>query len=150
MSIRKYHQESSPCPLANALDIVGDHWTLLVVRDLMFMGKHEYKDMLQSWEGISSNILTDRLAKLEREELVKHLPHPSSKKRKLYYLTKEGKKLFPILAEITRWNFNSRKRDQRKRIPSHLVDIAEGRIKTAQRKTLAALTQWEKQQGLIE
>ena len=143
MSTRKCHQENSKCPLANALDVVGDHWTLLVVRDLMMLGKHEYKDMLKSREGISSNILTDRLARLEGEGLVSHIPHPESKKRKLYYLTEEGKELFPVLAEIARWKLKGR---DKSKLPGFLSELADGKVKSVQRKTLATLTQWEKQQ----
>lgn len=66
----KEHAARSGCPIACTLDIVGDHWTLLIIRDLMFLGLHEYKDMLMKEEGISSNILTDRLKKLERKDLI--------------------------------------------------------------------------------
>jgi DNA-binding HxlR family transcriptional regulator len=57
------HKQRSGCPIACALDLIGDHWTLLVIRNLMFLGIHEYKDMLKTEEQISSSILTDRLKK---------------------------------------------------------------------------------------
>jgi DNA-binding HxlR family transcriptional regulator len=70
----------------------------------MFMGRHEYKDMLAAEEGISSNILTDRLKKLEQAGMIASAPHPQSKRRKLYYLTDMGKGLLPVLLEISRWS----------------------------------------------
>ena len=104
MVAKTEHHFRSGCPVACALDIIGDHWSLLIIRDLMFMGRHEYKDMLAAEEGISSNILTDRLKKLEQAGMIKSAPHARSKRRKLYYLTDKGKGLLPVLLEISRWS----------------------------------------------
>ncbi len=101
---KKTHMEHSGCPVACALDIVGDHWTLLVIRDLLFLGLHEYKEMLAGAEGISSNILTDRLKKLEVNGLIASMPHPESRKRKLYYLTVKGKDLIHTMVQLIRWS----------------------------------------------
>ena len=60
----------SPCPIANTLDILGDKWTLLVVRDLLFLDKHLYGEFMQSGEGIPTNVLADRLKRLEETGLV--------------------------------------------------------------------------------
>jgi len=70
----------------------------------MFLGLHEYKDMLAAEERISTNILTRRLRSLEREGLVAAAPHPESRRRKLYYLTPMGKDLIPVLVAISRWS----------------------------------------------
>ena len=70
MATKNEHANRSSCPVACALDVIGDHWSLLVVRDLLMMGKHEYKELLESAEGISSNILSDRLRKLQENGLV--------------------------------------------------------------------------------
>ncbi len=78
-------------------------WTLLIVRDVMFMGIHEYKDMLASEERISSSILTDRLKKLEANGLLASVPHPDSQRRKLYYLTPRGKDLIYVLVPLVNW-----------------------------------------------
>lgn len=93
----------SHCVFANALDIFGDKWTLLVVRDLFFFDKHEYKDFLGSPEGIATNILADRLKKLVSYGIAAEMPHPDSRARKLYYLTQKGKDLLPVLLSIARW-----------------------------------------------
>lgn len=98
------HSDSSPCPLSHALDIVGDRWTLLIVRDLMLRNLHEYKDILNSFEGISTNILADRLRRLTDSGLVRSVPHPLSGNRKLYYLTEAGKALIHTLVEISLWS----------------------------------------------
>lgn len=100
---RVEHHKHSGCPVACTLDIIGDHWTLLVVRGLMFMDLHEYKDFLAMPERISSSILSDRLKKLEGERIIASIPHPDSKRRKLYYLTKKGKGLIYLMLEIARW-----------------------------------------------
>lgn len=97
------HASRSSCPLACALDIIGDHWTVLIIRDLMFLGRHEFKDMLNAEEGISSNILTDRLKRLEEAELITSIPHPQSGRRKLYYLLPKGKDLIHVLVPLARW-----------------------------------------------
>ncbi len=104
MVVKNTHAARSQCPIACGLDIVGDHWSLLIVRDLLFFGHHEYKDMLEGGEGISSNILSDRLAKLQQAELLKSIPHPESKKRKFYYLTPKGKDLVYVLISIAMWS----------------------------------------------
>lgn len=104
MVAKTEHHLRSGCPVACALDVIGDHWSLLVIRDLMFLGRHEYKDMLASEEGISSNILSDRLAKLETAGLVSSAPYPHSRRRKLYYLTERGKDLIFVLLEISKWS----------------------------------------------
>ncbi len=97
------HKNRTGCPIACSLDILGDHWTLLVIRNLMFLDLHEYKDMLKTEEKISSSILSDRLKKLECEGVIASIPHPDSKRRKLYYLTPVGKDLIHIMMEIVLW-----------------------------------------------
>lgn len=104
MVAKTEHHLKSGCPVACALDIFGDHWSLLIIRDLIFLGRHEYKDMLAGEEGISSNILSDRLTRLEQAGLVASAPHPASKRRKLYYLTEAGKDLVPVMLAISKWS----------------------------------------------
>ena len=98
------HYSRSTCPLACALDLIGDHWTLLVIRDLLFLGRHEYKEMLKAEEGISTNILSDRLKKLEENGLIDSISHPDSARRKLYYLLPKGKDLIHVLTSLAQWS----------------------------------------------
>lgn len=100
---RKQHCDSSDCPLAHALDIMGDKWTLIIIRDMITCNKHEYKEFMQSPEGISTNILADRLKKLEQAEIIKSMPHPDYKTRKLYYLTRIGKEFSHVLTSLVGW-----------------------------------------------
>lgn len=93
----------SDCVICNVLEVFGDKWTLLVIRDIFFFDKHEFKEFLASPEGIATNILTDRLKRLLSYEVIAETPHPENRSRKLYYLTPKGKELFPILAEMARW-----------------------------------------------
>ncbi len=100
---RKQHCDTSDCPLALTLDIVGDKWTLIIIRDMLTCNKHEYKEFMESPEGISTNILADRLKKLEHEKIIQSMPHPQYKTRKLYYLTAAGKEFVHVLSSLVEW-----------------------------------------------
>lgn len=97
----------SCCPLTNALDIIGDKWTLLIVRDMIFIGKSQFGDFLESPEGISTNILTDRLKKLEEYGLVNKTPYQKKPMRYAYTLTQRGLDLKPVMMEILNWGHNN-------------------------------------------
>jgi len=94
----------SDCPISTALDIFGDKWSLLVIRDLMFKGLNTYGDLLKGGEGIATNILADRLALLECAGIISRTTHSDSKARVLYQLTAKGIDLAPILIEIIAWS----------------------------------------------
>jgi DNA-binding HxlR family transcriptional regulator len=94
----------SYCPINLGLEVFGDAWTLLVLRDLMFGGKRHFRELLQSDEGISSNILADRLKRLiDREILTKH-DDPSHKQKAIYSLTERGIALLPVLVQVGAWS----------------------------------------------
>jgi len=93
----------SPCPISGALDLVGDRWTLLVIRDLLFFGKHRFAEFLASPEGISTNILAERLERLERCGLVERRRYHERPVREEYALTTRGQELRPVLRELIRW-----------------------------------------------
>ena len=131
----------SNCPVANVLDVIGDKWTLLVIRDMMF-GKHEFHEFEASPEGIATNILVDRLKKLQADGMIKSVPHPTNKKRKYYYLTKKGKDLMPLMTEMAKWAFIY--------MPNLKVpkDIVRRVLKNPQKfvdETHARLAAWEKE-----
>ena len=94
----------SSCPISTALDILGDKWSLLVIRDMMFKGKNTYGEFLEGGENIATNILADRLALLECAGIVSKQKHPESKVKGLYKLTPKGIDLIPVLAEIIVWS----------------------------------------------
>ena len=92
----------SGCPITNALDIVGDRWTLIILRD-MLNGKKRFSEFLDSPERITTNVLTDRLVLMEETGLVNKIPYQLRPKRFEYELTEKGLGLLPVLQEICRW-----------------------------------------------
>jgi DNA-binding HxlR family transcriptional regulator len=93
----------SRCPIAGALDLMGDRWTLLVVRDLLFYDKRRFADFLASPEGIATNILADRLERLERCGLIRRRRYRDRPPREEYHPTARGRDLVPVLRELIRW-----------------------------------------------
>ncbi len=96
-------QKRSDCPISCSLDIWGDKWSLLIIRDLMFAKQCTYGDFLKSAEGIATNILASRLQNLEENKLIEKLNHPDSKAKVLYKLTQKGIDLLPVMIEINLW-----------------------------------------------
>ena len=92
----------SPCPVSCALDLFGDRWTLLVIRDLM-LGRSRFKDFVSSPEGIPTNILSDRLERLLEASIVRQIPASESGKRMAYELTDKGEALRPSLKSLRDW-----------------------------------------------
>jgi DNA-binding HxlR family transcriptional regulator len=92
----------SGCPIASTLDIVGDKWTLVILRD-MLNGKARFGEFLDSPEHITTNILTDRLRMMEATGLVKRALYQPRPKRYQYVLTRRGRDLHPVLQEMCRW-----------------------------------------------
>jgi DNA-binding HxlR family transcriptional regulator len=93
----------SNCPVSSSLDIFGDKWSLLIIRDLMDAKECTYGDFLKSPEGIATNILASRLQNLEENKLIEKLEHPDSKAKVLYKLTRKGVDLVPVMVEIGLW-----------------------------------------------
>lgn len=96
-------KQRSECPISCSLDVWGDKWSLLIIRDLMFAKECTYGDFLKSDEKIATNILASRLQALEENQLIVKLDHPSSKAKVLYKLTQKGIDLLPIMIEINLW-----------------------------------------------
>ena len=96
----------SSCPVANTLDILGDRWTLLLVRDL-FLGKSTYGEFLQSPEGIPSNILAERLKRLELHGLIVKEPYQERPTRYTYRLSDKGKALAPVMKAVRDWGLKN-------------------------------------------
>jgi DNA-binding HxlR family transcriptional regulator len=94
----------SDCPLNYGIEIFGDKWTLLIIRDLMFFGKRYYNEFLGSAEGIATNLLADRLAMLEKEKIIKKEKDSLHKQRNVYSLTEKGIDLLPIVLSIGLWS----------------------------------------------
>ena len=97
-----FRPQRSGCPIAATLDLVGDRWSLVIIRD-MFVGKMRYGEFLASPEGITTNILADRLKRMERLGLVTRQPYQKRPVRHEYSLTPRGDSLLPVLQAICRW-----------------------------------------------
>ena len=93
----------SECPISYAMDIFGDKWTMLIMRDLLLYGKDSFSEFLCSDEKIATNILTDRLNLLLREGFVTKHTAPTNKSKFLYRPTEKAIDMIPVLSEITLW-----------------------------------------------
>jgi len=93
----------SDCPIANSLDLLGDRWSLLIVRDLVFRGFREFGQFLAGGEGISTNILTERLERLQCAGIIVRSDHPVDGKKYVYRLTEKGIDLIPVLMQLVLW-----------------------------------------------
>ncbi|KCV83607.1 HxlR family transcriptional regulator [Actibacterium atlanticum] len=94
----------SHCPTNYALEHFGDRWTLLIIRDLLFLEKQYFREFLSGEEAISTNILSDRLKKMEKDGLIAHRSDPADARRQVYLLTDKGIDLARIMVEINRWS----------------------------------------------
>ena len=93
----------SGCPLNASLEMVGDRWSLLIVRDMMLRGASTFAEFLNGHERIATNVLTDRLRGLTKAGIVRAAAHPDDGRRKIYRLTKKGIDLAPVLTEMVLW-----------------------------------------------
>jgi DNA-binding HxlR family transcriptional regulator len=98
--------QRSGCPINLTLEILGDRWSLLIVRDIMFGSRRHFRELLtKSDERISSNILSDRLKTLVEEGILTRVDDPTHKQKGIYSLTEQGIELLPILAQMAAWGF---------------------------------------------
>lgn len=104
-------RERSGCPISLSLELLGDRWTLLIVRDLVFAGKTHFREFLQSDEGISSRTLAERLQTLQDEGIVTRSDDPTHKLKAIYRLTEAGIDLLPVLATLGAWGSKYRNAD---------------------------------------
>ena len=93
----------SHCPIAASLDLLGDRWTLLVLRDMVFRGHRHFHQFAQSPEGIATNTLAERLDRLERARVIRKERDPEDGRRKRYVLTEEGLAAIPLLIDLVVW-----------------------------------------------
>jgi len=93
----------SGCPLNASVEMLGDRWSLLVIRDMMIRGYQSFHEFLHSDEKIATNILADRLHRLEEYGIISARPDPSDGRRLIYFLTQKGIDLAPVLAEMVLW-----------------------------------------------
>lgn len=107
----------SHCPINFGLESFGDKWSLLIVRDIVFRGKHTYGEFLKSEEGFSTNILASRLEHFESEGILKREEDPSDGRKGAFVLTEKGLDLIPILFEMMLWSSKYDSRSEARKIP---------------------------------
>jgi DNA-binding HxlR family transcriptional regulator len=95
------------CPVTSALDIVGDKWTLVIIKQMLLEYKTTFKDFYDSDEAIAPNILSERLKKMQSIGLIDKLKHPTNRKTNIYILTEKGLTLTPIVIELALWAHNN-------------------------------------------
>ena len=123
-------QRRSDCPISSALDLLGDKWSLLVMRDVLLRGKSHYREFLASEEGIATNILADRLSRLEAAGLLERTGEDPRSGKQSYHATAKGKDLIPLLLEMMVW---SAAHDPQTTVPGALLaELARDRPATAQ------------------
>ncbi|MEI3850491.1 MULTISPECIES: winged helix-turn-helix transcriptional regulator [Ensifer] len=93
----------SGCPINLSLEVFGDKWSLLIIRDMIFGGKRHFRELLRSQEGISSNILADRLKMLVEQGMLTKADDPTHKQKAIYSLTEMTIALVPIMAQLGAW-----------------------------------------------
>ena len=99
----KRTKSRSNCPINFALEMFGDSWSLLILRDIIYFGKKTYNEFLASEEAIARNILADRLVQLQAKGLLVKRPHPHDRRKEMYELTEDGMGLVPVLLEMAEW-----------------------------------------------
>lgn len=99
----KILENRSGCPVATSLDVLGDKWSLIIIRDI-FLGRTSFTDFLNAPEKISTNILKSRLNKLEHYEIIYPKVSKTDRKVKNYFLTEKGMDLYPLVYELSRWS----------------------------------------------
>ena len=97
----------STCPIATALDIIGDKWSLLLVRDMLTIKKKTFKEFSESSEGIAPGILSSRLKWLEENGMLSKQKLPDNQKENVYLLTEKGIELAPVILELIKWSFKN-------------------------------------------
>lgn len=128
------------CPVAYGLDMFGDKWSLLVIRDMMLSGKKTYNDFLETGEGIATNILADRLKHLETEGIINKSRDPENRRSYHYSLTEKGRDLLPVMMEIVSW---SGKHDNRPNARRGMVEKIQKDRKGTEAEILSALRDGE-------
>ncbi len=132
-NVRKYR---SHCPVNFAQEIFGDKWSLLIIRDLMFKGKKHYSEFLSSDEKISTNILANRLEKLEADGLITKAIDNENNSKNIYGLTPKGIDLLPMLLEMIVW---SAKYDDETGTPAEFIQKFEDDKESLIRELIAGL-----------
>jgi len=128
----------SECPLNASVEMLGDRWSLLIIRDMMLRGFRSYKEFLECYEGIATNILADRLRKLIANGIIATKPDPFDGRKLIYLLSRKGIDLAPVLTEMVLWAAAHEKTGNQPLVRQMRADkqkvIAKARQRWAQRR----------------
>ncbi len=131
--------QRSGCPLNASVEILGDRWSLLIIRDMMLRGYQSYKEFLSSYEKIATNILADRLRNLEAHAIITTERDPEDGRKVIYRLTAKGIDLAPVLTEMVLWAAGHEKTEN---------EALVRRIRKDKQKFMAEIrTRWENKSG---
>jgi len=123
------NKKRSDCPISCSLDIFGDKWSLLILRDVMLRNKFSFGEFLESEEKIATNILAARLSLLEKENILSKQVSPENKSKFIYRLTKKGIDLLPVIIEIMDWGAKYNPECPRKEVGKRIKKDKAGLIK---------------------
>ncbi len=130
--------EPHQCPIRFGLGTFGDRWSLLIIRDMMFRGFTRFQDFLDAGEGISTNVLSDRLRRLETEQIISRQKDPANGRQVLYNLTGKGKDLLPVMLAVIGW---AEKYDLQTNVSSAFAARVRTDFSGVRDETLAAMKQ---------
>ena len=128
--------EPNQCPIRFGLGVFGDRWSLLIVRDMMFRGYSRFQEFLGADEGISTNILADRLSRLEAQQIITRRKDPEDGRQVLYALDDKGRDLLPVMLAIFVW---AGKHDPEARVSAELADQIRTDLYAVQDEMLTAI-----------
>jgi DNA-binding HxlR family transcriptional regulator len=118
---KDFQNRQSGCPIAFALDLIGDRWSLLIIRDIMIRGNKTYSDFLDAEEGIASNILNDRLKRMTSAGVLDKSRDPDNRRSFIYELTQKGRDLAPMVIEMVIWSGKHDDRDHARKGVLHEI-----------------------------
>jgi DNA-binding HxlR family transcriptional regulator len=134
-------EKKSLCPVNQYLEIFGDKWTLLIIRDMMFVGKRYFNEIRDSDEKIASNILTDRLNNLEKFGIIIKTKDSQHKQKNVYTLTEQGIDLIPIIIQMSSWSLMHRKLT--KKDEEHINELIQGGLKLQNEMRTTLLNEYQ-------
>lgn len=123
--MNKIHPRRSYCPINLSIEVFGDSWSLLILRDIVYFCKKTYGEFVGSEEGIARNILADRLAKLTQHGILIKKAHPVDKRKDLYELSESGLDVIPILLDLAEWGANHS--DSTEQLPMEWLEVVRTR-----------------------
>jgi len=119
--LERTYETQAGCPVAGTLDVIGDRWTILIIRDLVLGKSGKFKDLLASLQGISPNLLADRLKRLEREGIVERSFYSDHPPRAEYRFTPKGEELGSVVSAMARWGYKHRLTDEQREQAARLI-----------------------------